>query len=122
MSLETALNLPLSGREKKDIILQRFSDRLDRDCTLMDSMCHNAFSFKLSCEIQLFDMVSTQTLVWDQATIGDTSNPPAETATVTEEYKSESPNVARMEHNLDLPIETTDGKGQKRVKFKKVKV
>ena len=120
MPVEKALNLPLSGREKKDIILQRLAERLDRDCTLNDAICHNGFSFKLTLDIKLHDMISSQTLVWDEGSIGETETAPVEAAHMSEEYVTPNPNQARQDHGLDLPVEGRDSKGRPVVRFKKV--
>jgi hypothetical protein len=121
MPVEKAVAMDLSGREIKDIAIKRFSERLDRDCTLADNIARTGFSMKMHCDFKLGGMISAETFVWDDHTMGEVNPNEAEATVVTEEYKSPSPNGAREEHDLALPVETRDGKGQPKIDWRKKK-
>lgn len=114
MPNEKTLNLPLSGNELIEIILQRIETRLRRDCFLHEAATYNGFSYDLALNIKFKDMMlGKETLVWDKHVVDDPNFgagviTPAET---TEKFDSgDSPNGTRMEHGLDIPVQVQEGR------------
>ncbi len=112
MPQEKILPLPLDSNEIIAIILQRIEKRLRADCYLHEANTYNGFSFTFEGKIKFNDMsFGKDTLVWDVMTQGEAPEPDAATMAVLENYTSgDSPNRARVEHDLDLPVQTQEGK------------
>lgn len=110
MPNEKVLNLPLSGNELIEIILQRIETRLRRDCFLHEAATYNGFSYDLALNIKFKDMMmGKETLVWDKHQEGDPEG--AESHPATEKFDSgDSPNGTRMEHGLDIPVQVQEGR------------
>lgn len=124
MAQDKVLNLPLSSDEIIEIILQRVEKRLRADCFLAQAMTYNGFSFDFEGKIKFNDMMlGRETLVWDKVRAGDAPefNPNEQVIGVIEHYQSgDSPNKARVEHDLGIPVETQEGK-RKVIRHKKLK-
>lgn len=110
MPNEKTMNLPLSGNELIEIILQRIETRLRRDCFLHEAATYNGFSYDLNLMIKFKDMMmGKETLVWDKHEQGE--GEVAEPVVTTEQFDSgDSPNGTRMEHGLDIPVQVQEGR------------
>lgn len=107
---DKVLNLPLSGDEIIEILLQRIEKRLRSDCFLHTAATYNSFAYTLDCKIRLTDMgAGRDTLVWDNHVQGE--NPTAEPVAVDEAFDSgDSPNKTRLDHDLEIPVQVQEGK------------
>lgn len=127
MPNDRVLNLPLSSDEIIEILLQRFEKKLRSDCFLHQANTYNGFSFTFEMKLTFKDMMmGRQTLVWDQHTepekvtefAGDAQNVEA---SASETFDSgDSPNRARVDHDLPLPVETIEGR-RKVIRHRKMK-
>jgi hypothetical protein len=110
MPAEKVLNLPLSGDEIVEIILQRIEARLRQDCFLHPAATYNGFSYDLSCTIKFRDMMlGKETLLWDKHQQGEGAVDDETSA--TEQFDSgDSPNRARMDHDMEIPVQTQEGR------------
>jgi hypothetical protein len=122
MPQERVLNLPLASDEIIEIILQRIEQRLRSGCYLSQAMTYNGFSFSFEGKLKFNDMMmGRDTAIWDVMQHGEKPEPAAETHAITEAYDSgNSPNKARVDHDLGLPIETYEGK-RKVIRHRKIK-
>lgn len=116
---DKVLNLPLSGDEIIEVLLQRIEQRLRADCFLHPAATYNGFSYDLTCTIKFKDMMmGKETLVWDNHAegnlVGIIHTPDmegVEIAKTTEKFDSgDSPNGTRMEHGLDIPVQVQEGR------------
>lgn len=123
MPNERTLNLPLSGNEVIEIILQRIETRLRRDCFLHEAATYNGFSYDLALNIKFKDMMlGKETLVWDkhdEPKLDDVGpldiekwNIVSNTDVMSKEKfdSGDSPNGTRMEHGLDIPVQVQEGR------------
>lgn len=110
MPQDRVLNLPLSGDEIIEILVQRFEAVLRRDCYLHPANTYNGFSYSLTMNLKLKDMnFGKETLVWDQHKDGEQEA----TGEVKEEEKydsGDSPNQTRLDHDLGIPVERQEGR------------
>lgn len=123
MPNDRVLTLPLSSDEIIEIILQRIDRALRRDCFLAQAMTYNGFSFSFEGKLKFNDMMmGRETNVWDNVIEGVVNvSDPVKEDNVTESYESgDSPNRARVEHDLGIPVETTEGK-RKVIRHRKIK-
>jgi len=109
MPNDKVLNLPLSGDELIAILVDRFEKRLRSDCYLHQAATYNGFSYKLVMDLELKDTnFGKKTLVWDNHQDGEKGGEPAQ---VKEEYDSgDSPNQTRLDHDLEIPVQTQEGR------------
>lgn len=123
MPAETVLNLPLNGDEVIEIILQRIESRLRSNNFLNPAMTYNGFSLSFEGKLTFNDMMlGRQSLVWDTITAGDTPEPTASVEVISTIYDSgNSPNKARVENDLPLPIEVKEGT-RKVIRHRKIKL
>jgi hypothetical protein len=125
MPRELTLNDPLSGAEIKEIIRQKVSQALDRDCHLVDDVQYPGFTLKFTGEIQFVRSPVGGTIIWTEHRQGLTVNGGPDTEAVvdslTAAYATDSPNKAREESNLPLPVmvQTPSGPQRQKVKFQK---
>lgn len=126
MPNDRVLNLPLSSDEIIEILLQRFEKRLRSDCFLHQANTYNGFSYTFELKLTFKDMMlGRSTLVWDEhiepkqaidADVQDEIDAHAvpdieKTDTASESFDSgDSPNRAREEHDLPMPVETMEGR------------
>ncbi len=117
---QQTLNDPLDGAEKKSIILKRISDALDRDCTLGDDIAHAGFKVDFTISIKYLRTVAgAETVVWGSAVVGDIPiGDNVVTATATGTYETDSPNAAREDHDLGIPVMVATPSGTERRKIK----
>jgi hypothetical protein len=111
MADQKVLNLPLDTDEIISIIVKRLEARMRANCFFGKATTYNGFSYKLDMKIKFNDMMMDRnTLVWDQHVEGEVpATAPEET--ITEDYEtSDSPNRTRVQHDLDIPVATTQGR------------
>lgn len=108
MAKEKTLNDPLSGAEIKEIATCKFREALDRDCTLTDDKTYPGFHLKFEATISYLRQTAEQpTMMWGETAVG--------------EYRIESPNQAREDHDLPIPVVVQTPTGEKREKVKFMK-
>lgn len=111
MPSERVLNLPLSGDEVIEIILARIGSRLRQDCFLAPAMTYNGFSYDLNCVIKFKDMMmGKETLIWDKHSQGDVEDGAVDHSVAEQFDSGDSPNGTRMDHGLDIPVQTQEGR------------
>lgn len=122
MPREISLNDPLSGAEIKQICVQKFADSLDRDSTLTDDFTYPGFTLKFEATIGFLRSTTTSTMVWGNSVNGKNPGTDAQQVPVNVEYKTDSPNTAREENDLPLPVmvQTPSGPKRQKVKFQRV--
>jgi hypothetical protein len=108
---QRVLNLPLETDEVIAIILQRIEARMRSNCFFSHAATYNGFSYDLEMKVKFNDMMQNRdTLVWDRHTDGEVPLD-AKQEVIVEKYDSgESPNRARQEHDLELPVQVQEGK------------
>ena len=117
MPRETSLNDPLSGAEIKQIILAQIEAAMDKNCTLVDDLTYPGFSLFYELKIGFVRSPTKETVVWGESREGETG----EVEAVTGRYAEDSPNKARLDHDLPQPVmvNTPDGQRRKKVRFEK---
>lgn len=111
-----SLNDPIDGAELKLIILERISRALDRDSTLGNDIAYAGFSLSFEIRLKYLRSKTADTLVWGNAVEGvETLDQPTETATDT--YTTDSPNTAREDHSLPVPVMVQTPNGPQRRKI-----
>ena len=119
MAIETA-NEPLSGSEIKEIMMKRFRELLDKDCTLHDDLQYPGFDFKLTAMIRFHRSHTTSTLVWTDQHEGeqiDGGDPETETDNLADTYTTDSPAEARDDHNLPHTVYVPGPNGPEKQKI-----
>jgi hypothetical protein len=119
---DQVVNDPLQGREIKDIILTRVSEALDKDCTLVDDMAYPGFALKFSIDVTYTRSTTVSTHAWGNAKVGEilqelVGDKPMKDATREEIkgfYYAESPNLAREDHDLAMPVVVKGPNGPER--------
>ncbi len=122
MPTDKVLNLPLSGDEVIEILLQRIEHRLRHDCFLHPAATYNGFSYDLTLNIKFRDMMmGKETLIWDRHIENEVQVQASELENYTHERDVEqkaaekfesgdSPNRTRIEHDLLVPVQTQEGR------------
>jgi hypothetical protein len=122
---ETALNLPFDSNEIKEIAVAEFRKRLDQLGPIQGTKEYVRFELDYQVKIRLWRAGETgsgkDTLAWGHVEKGEPHTvvvPGAperviESADVSESFVSKDPNTERMERDMPLTIETTDGRGGK---------
>jgi hypothetical protein len=123
MPAEKTLNDPLCGAEIKQIIVGKIADALDRDCTLQDDVCYPGFSVNFELKLTYVRSITPGTLVWGSETVLPDPENVGEVVDekVTGDYKTDSPNTAREENDLPIPVmvNTHAGPRREKVRFKR---
>jgi hypothetical protein len=121
MAQEEVLNLPLETEEIIEIVLQRIKARMQANCHFSSAVTYNAFSADVTINFRLNDMnFGKTTLVWDKIELGEKVPAEAPVETVSEKIESgDSPNAARQDADLPVPVLVTEGR--KRV-IKKIRI
>jgi hypothetical protein len=112
------LNDPLSGEEIKTIILHRISQSLDKDCTLKDDISYASFALEFDLRLRFDRSLTPGTALWGSHSEGHpTLDLPVESIHGT--YDESSPNRARLDHDLPIPVEvaTPNGPQKRKIKF-----
>ena len=122
MAKEVSLNEPLSGAEIKEIIIQRITEALNRNCTLTDDIAYPGFWMKFQIDLKYTRSTTEKSLVWGENQQG-TVGPDDQVEGFTEEYSTDSPNTARQDHDMGVPVlvQTPEGPKRRKVKFQKGK-
>jgi hypothetical protein len=121
MAREQTLNDPLSGAEIKEIVMRKIAEALNRDCTLTDDITYPGFSLRFEARISFVRSSTPPTLVWGDVGGGliVKGGPNTEAAVANGDYATDSPNTAREENSLPIPvmIQTPSGPKREKVKF-----
>lgn len=119
----TSLTDPIDGAELKAIILHRIAAALDKDCTLVNDIAYAGFALKYSIHIEYKRSKTPPTVIWGDLKEGDVAVDTAEVGstithnTVEDKYESDSPNTAREEHDLPVPVMIKTPSGETRRKI-----
>lgn len=100
---DRTLNDPLSGAEIKAILVARFSALLDNDSTLSDDIAYAGFRSDWLVNITFLRSETPGTMSWGTANEG-TVDGENEFESLTDAYTTDSPNAAREDHDLGLPV------------------
>lgn len=122
----TSLNDPIDGSELKLIILKRISDALDKDCTLVNDIAYAGFAMKYSIDLKFLRSKTAPSLIWgsttenlrpevEQMDVAELIAAPIET--ISDSYETDSPNTAREEHSLPIPVMVKTPSGSERRKI-----
>lgn len=121
-----SLNDPIDGAELKQIILHRIAAALDKDCTLVDDIAYAGFCMTFNVKIAYKRSKTADTTIWGGMNGGPEPIQPGqninlekgdEMADLTDTYESDSPNTAREEHDLPIPIMVKTPSGSERRKI-----
>jgi hypothetical protein len=109
-------NDPIDGGELKKIILDRISTALDKDCTLTDDIAYAGFRLDFVINLGYKRSKTPGTMVWGNAAEGYEGVPDM-IEIVKDNYETDSPNTAREDHNLPVPvmIQTAAGMEKRRI-------
>lgn len=123
MAKEQTLNDPLCGAEIKTIIIQKVADALERDCTLTDDVCYAGFTFKFESTLSFLRSPNPSTMVWADVAKGQKLLEGTPSEQIDTGYETDSPNRAREENELPIPvlIQTPAGPKREKVRFAKPK-
>lgn len=118
-------NEAITGSELKEIIMQRISKAMDRDCTLTDDIAYAGFALDFQINMKFLRSKTDKTLVWGnevelaqgmgKEALVDLAAAPS--VQVTDKYESDSPNMAREEHDLPIPVYVNTANGPERRKI-----
>lgn len=112
---EKTLNDPLSGAEIKQIISTRIKEAMTRDCTLVDDLSYPGFRVEFDIKITYNRSPTPGTQVWGTKQEG-VIEPKSPFCVVKDKYAEDSPNRARIEHDMPVPVEVQTPNGpQKRM-------
>lgn len=116
---EKTLNDPLSGEEIKTIILHRISQALDRDCTLMNDISYASFALDFNIRLRFDRSITPGTALWGNHSEGPPVTEKSTLNIAKDSYDEPSPNRARIEHDLPVPVEvqTPNGKVKRKIHF-----
>jgi hypothetical protein len=122
---EKALAVPFESEEIIEIAVQEFRKRLQGLSPLQLNKEYAGFEITFNHKIMLHKMGANgggdkETLAWSTVQKGDVSGE-GEMASSVDEFKSGDPNTERLDHDLPLTVEGSDGKGNKIRKKVKVK-
>lgn len=116
----TSLNDPIDGAELKQIILERITRALDKDCTLSNDIAYAGFALKFQIDLKFLRSKTAPTLVWGtevQTVDPAIATEDEESVILADTYETDSPNTAREEHSLPIPVlvQTPNGPQRKKV-------
>jgi hypothetical protein len=119
---EKVLPLPLSGEEIRKAILDRLSQRLEKDGFLNPVLCYDYFSAKVTIEIRAHDCGRAADVdISETVQIGEEPEA-AEGQTGEFEIEPQPPNTERVETGQPVPVLSRSKDGQpevKKVKYKR---
>ena len=128
--MEIAVATPFDSEEVKDIAVQEFRNRLNNLCVLQGNKEYAYFELQFEVHIKLLRageeaQETKETLAWGDVKAGDPSaadlDALAQEAALVDTFKSKEPNVERVDRDMPLNVETTDGKGGKITKKVRIK-
>lgn len=128
MPNEVAVNVPFDSSEIVEIAKQEFEKRLRGLSPLQGEKQYAAFSLDFQVKIHLRrsgEQVGTETLAWGNAarpSKSDVESQADETAEEVSRYDSKDPNEERVDRDMPLTVETTDGRGGRTRRKVRVKV
>ena len=115
---ERVLANPLSGEEIRKAILDKISQRLERDCYLSPNLAYDFYECRVSISLTAHD-VGRAAEVKVEETITEGTRPEdaaLEAADSEFEIDRQSPNEVRVESGQPVPVLTRDGKGKPEIK------
>lgn len=105
---EKVLNLPLSGLEVREAILDKLSRKLERDCFLSPNAAYDYFSATINISILLHDVARTETvnqiLHEFQGEVPDGTE--IKSVQDSMEIAVQPPNEVRVETGQEVPVLT----------------
>ena len=122
--MEVAINVPFDSGEICHIVGEELQTRLRGLSPLQGSKEYAAFSVEFQVKIRLRrsgeqPAEARETLAWGNVAKGDVEE--AETLESVSTFASRDPNEERVDRDMPLTVETTDGRGGKIRKKVKVK-
>jgi hypothetical protein len=110
---QKTINDPLSCAEIKRIILDQISAKLDANSCLHDDMAYAGFDVSYTLNIGFLRATVPTTLVWGLHQEGEPieGSESLEVASVVGDFDTDSPNTARVEHDLPVPVEVKTPSG-----------
>lgn len=118
-SAEQVLNLPLNGREIREIILNRIRQTLDNDCRLSELLAVPSFQFRADIAIILAGAIHSEVNRQVNGGKGDESlvnaalaDGVADIVTNHVEQGDMPPNEARIEGDVGVPVLGFDTQGR----------
>ena len=122
---EHTLNDPLTGEEIKAIVVQRIKNALDKDSNLLNDIAYAGFWAGFEVKLSFVRSLAAPTLAWgtvERKVYVDGPLEPHESAVVGE-YKTETPDVSRQEHDLAIPViaQTPSGPERRKVRIERAK-
>lgn len=117
MAPEKVLPLPLSGEEIRKAILDRLSQRLEKDGFLNMVLCYDYYSAKVTIEIHAHDCGRAADVnVTEILTQGQEPEGGAEGTEGEFEIEPQPPNTERVETGQPVPVLSRSKDGQPEVK------
>jgi len=116
---EKVLNLPLSGAEVQEALLDRVEQALRRDCNLHPNNSYDVFSARITIDLKLHDM-GTEYPVKIEAKLAmgeEVENMVSKTATA--EMVEKPPNEVRVESGQGVPVSARGPDGRPTIKHMK---
>lgn len=112
---EKVLNLPLSGREIREAILDRLSQRLQKDGYLNENLAYDYYSAKVTIEVHAHDCGrDADVVVTEQISQGE--DPGAEGVEGEFTVDPQPPNSERVETGQPVPVLSRSADGKPEVK------
>lgn len=123
---EKVLNLPLSGLEVRNAILDKLAQKLQKDCYLSENAAYDYFSANIDIHLLLHDVGRDVTIQSEVGLQGGDLNDGVELTSVNDsmEIAVAPPNEVRVETGQEVPVLTTkDGKPEvKGVRYARTRV
>ena len=130
MPVEIAVATPFDSTEICEIAVEEFRKRLAGLGPLQNGKQYAHFELQFEVHIKLLRageeaQETKETLAWGDVKAGDPSaadlDSVAQEAALVDTFKSKEPNVERVDRDMPLNVETTDGKGGKITKKVRIK-
>lgn len=118
----TTLADPIDGAELKLMIIERVRRALDRDSTLANDIAYAGFRLDFEIKLVYKRATTATTLVWGGESGGAEPILPGEAVVdggvdrMVDKYETDSPNAAREEHDLPIPVMVKTATGVERRK------
>jgi hypothetical protein len=128
MPVEIAVATPFDSGEIAEIAVSEFRKRLAGLGPLQGGKEYAYFELQFEVHIKLIRAgeeayEAKETLAWANVVAGNPVDGPSveEVAELSDTFKSKEPNVERVDRDMPLNVETTDGKGGKITKKVRIK-
>jgi hypothetical protein len=114
---EKVLTLGLTGREIKTAILDRISQRLDKDGYLNESLVYDFYDSNIDIKVRCHDVGRVAEVhVQDHSTIGNETDGDIEELDGSFKVEAKPPNEERVETGQGVPVLTKDTGGNPEIK------